>query len=144
MRTRRWSILLVSVFALALAGCSGADAEPAEEENTVEENNSIGAGIAEELLTRDGVTSAEVAYVDTFTAPKSTLVDIEVAPGTDVEVLYDEAVRLVWQSEINPLSLIYLNVFDPEDSQSGISRNVDVDKPGVVPDLEEKYGPHPS
>ncbi|MCA0143767.1 hypothetical protein [Blastococcus sp. LR1] len=144
MRMRKWSILLAPVVALALAGCSGADAESGEKVNTVEENNSIGAGIAEELMTRDGVTSAEVAYVDTFTAPKSTLVDIEVEPGVDVEALYDEAVRLVWQSEINPISLIYLNVFNPDDPRSGISRNVDVDKPGVVPDLEEKYGPHPN
>jgi hypothetical protein len=136
---RRAAVLLV----LALAGCVGAEAEPAEEVDAVEVNDGIGAGIAEELTARDDVVSAEVSYVDTFTAPKSTLVDITIEPGADQAALYDEGLRLVWQSEINPMSLIYVNVIDPQDPPSGISETIDVDGPGVRADLEARYGPHP-
>ncbi|RBY95267.1 hypothetical protein DQ237_14400 [Blastococcus sp. TF02-8] len=138
-RTIRMPLLLVPMFLLAVAGC--ADGE--EKERIVEENNSIGAGIADELAARDDVASAEVRYVDTFTVPKSTTVDITMEPGADMQQLYDEGLRLVWQSEINPLSLLYVSVINPQDPPSGISETIDVDGPGVRADLEEKYGPHP-
>ncbi|TFV51884.1 hypothetical protein [Blastococcus sp. TF02A-35] len=137
------ALVVVPLVVLALAGCSWVGAEDDRPENTVEDNESIGAGLAAELAERDDVASAEVRYLDTFTVPNSASVEIRMEPGADVEALYDEGLRLVWQSEINPISVIYVDVVNPEDPPSGISRSVDATEPSVREELDEKYGPHP-
>ncbi|CCG02682.1 hypothetical protein [Blastococcus saxobsidens] len=60
-----------------------------------------------------------------------------------MEALYAEGVRLIWESEITPLTLIYVNVIDPDDPPSGFSRPINLNEGDQREVLEEKYGPHP-
>lgn len=144
-RTRRMitaavlPLLVLGVGACSAAGGGGA-AAPSDPSMPVDE---IGAEIEEELAQRDDVATAEVSYKDDINNPASASVDVRMEPGADMEVLYEEAVRLVWQSRINPLILIYVNVINPADPPSGLSRTLDVRKAEVRDPIEEKYGPHP-
>jgi hypothetical protein len=74
--------------------------------------------------------------------------DITVKPGADNKALVQEALRAIWQSKLNPLSTVRVNI---RGSDGATDDSEDFDVSGVTPegattkaDLEKKYGPHPA
>ena len=64
-------------------------------------------------------------------------------PGADPQAINDEAVRLVWESRLNPLSTIHVSVIDPVELINGVSSAVNLLDEAQREPLEEKYGPPP-
>ena len=127
-----------------MAGCGGGGSgTPSGSSSPAVPIGPIGARIEEELSGRADVVSAEVSYRDNISNPGSAVVDITMQPGADVEGLYEEGLRLIWESEMNPLTVIYVNVINPEDPPSGLSRSIYLNQGDERAVLEQKYGPHP-
>ena len=137
-------VALASLALAATAGCSGGGpgSPPGSSDPAVAIEGS-GTGIEERLTERTDVAGADVSYRDDIANPASAIVDITMEPGADMEALYEEGVRLVWESEINPLTLIYVNVINPDDPPSGLSRTINLNEGDEREVLEETYGPHP-
>jgi hypothetical protein len=64
-------------------------------------------------------------------------------PGADPQAINDEAVRLVWESRLNPLSTIHVSVIDPVKHLGGVASAVNLLDDEQRAPLEKKYGPHP-
>ena len=136
---RRLALGIVLPAALLLAaGCAddeqGADgpAVPVDE---------IAAQIERELAARDDVAGADVRYRDDFSNPSTVTADITMEPGADAHALYEEGARLIWQSELEPLTSFASNVIDPVNPPAGLSRIVSFAQDSERQPLEEKYGP---
>ena len=125
---------------LLLAGCW--DQGPAADEPEVAVD-AMCAEIEEQLTARDDIAASEVWYQDTLTVPASAAVDVTPEPGADLEALADEAVRSVWLSRIEPLNSITVEVANPPDPPSGISRIVDLLDEEQRAAIESEYGPRP-
>jgi hypothetical protein len=106
-------------------------------------NEEIAAGIEETLAARDGVAEAEVTYLDDFANPSTVNARITVAPGADAQALSEEGARLIWESDLDPLTSFAVYVNDPVEPLAGISRLVRFGQESEVAPLEEKYGPRP-
>ena len=65
------------------------------------------------------------------------------APGADPDVLHAEGERLIWQSELEPLTSFAIHVIDPGNPPAGISRVVSFFQYPEREPLEETYGPRP-
>ena len=143
---RRTAVAALLPLVLAtMAGCGGGGSRiPSGSSSPAVPIGRIGAGIEEELSGRDDVVSAEVSYRDNISNPGSAVVDITMQPGADMAVLCEEGLRLIWESAINPLTVIYVNVVNPEDPPSGLSRSIYLDEGDERAALEDKYGPHPN
>ena len=64
-------------------------------------------------------------------------------PGADPQAINDEAVRLVWESRLNPLSTIHVSVIDPVEPINGVASAFNLLEDAQREPLEKKYGPHP-
>jgi hypothetical protein len=127
----------VSLFLLTSAACTRKD-PPKLDQTTID---TITSRIEAELLARPEVTRADVQYQDNISASGSASVSMTVEAGSDYEPALDEAVRLIWESTLNPLHIISVDAIDAVDLKRGTVRYVDPDK--EKQDLESKYGPHP-
>ncbi|TYP88548.1 hypothetical protein [Blastococcus xanthinilyticus] len=139
-RRRRPAAALLLPAVLALAGCgwlSGEGPAGSPEERTA----GTRADIERELTARDGVTAAEVRYRDDLTVSATAAVDVTVEPDADAEATYDEALRLVWDSDLAPLDVIAVSVIDPADPPSGISRTVNLLDEVERDAVEDELGP---
>ena len=136
------SAVAVPLGLLMAAGCTGpgAGASP----STSAPTDRISAAIEAELGRRDDVSSVDVYYQDSLTIPESASVDVTMKPGADPQVLSDEAVRLVWQSRLNPLSTIAVSVIDPVEPTKGVATSINLLEDDQRAPLEREYGPHPS
>jgi hypothetical protein len=134
---------LLSCAVLPLAGCtsgsSGKPAGPAGAAGT----STITAQAQEDLRRRADVASAEVGYRDVFEDPGSATITVTMKPGADPEGIYTEAVRLVWQSRLNPLDSIAVSVIDTDQPTQGVSRILNLLDPAVRGPQQQQYGPHP-
>ena len=141
LRTHRRRLALGIVLPVALllaAGC--ADDEQGADEPAVPVDE-ITARIERELTARDDVAGADVRYRDDFSNPSTVTADITMEPGADAEGLYEEGARLIWQSELEPLTSFAINVIDPANPPAGVSRIVSFAQDAERRPLEEKYGP---
>ena len=126
---------------LMLAGCAWGGGEP---QNPSEAQlDGICAEIEDQLRQRDDVAKVDAYYQDSITVPESASVDITMTPGADPQAISDEAVRLVWESRLNPLSTIHVSVIDPVEPINGVATPVNLLDDDQREALEEKYGPHP-
>ena len=75
--------------------------------------------------------------------PESASVDLTMEPGADPQALDDEAVRLVWESRLNPLSTIHVGVIDPVEPRNGVATAVHLLEEDQRRRMEKKFGPHP-
>ncbi len=123
--------LAVVVAVSSLAGCS----------TTTPEIEAISRAIEVELVKLPDVTEVEVDYEDSLNLPGSVLVIYMTASPNDSDSLAAEAVRLIWQSEIDPLFEIAVDVYDATKTKIFASRNFDVDS--LEAELIAKYGPRP-
>jgi hypothetical protein len=129
--------LVVPLALLALPGCADEEKEPAVP------NAEIAAGIQDELSARDDVAGAEVRYRDDFSNPSTVTADITMADGADAQALAEEGARLIWVSDLEPLTSFAVHVVNPADPPSGVTRVVSFAQESERAPLEEKYGPRP-
>src|SRR4051794_26207366 len=116
---RATTAVAVAVLAAAtVAGCTG-DKKPETKADT-STMNTIATDIQTKLAQRPDVTKAEVVYQDNITVPGSTSVSVMVKPGSNLDPVVDDALRLVWTSKLNPLKTIDLGVTDSK-TTSGAS-----------------------
>ena len=145
-RRRSWCALgaaLLSCAVLPLAGCtSGGSGKPAGTAGA-SATSAITAQAQEVLRGRADVASAQVEYHDVVEDPGSATVTVTMKPGADPEAIAAEAVRLVWQSRLDPLDTIGINVVNPAEPTRGITRFLNVLDPTVSGPLQQQYGPHP-
>lgn len=140
---RRIATAVVLPFGLlVLPGCaaSGAEETPG---TPAAELDSISAEIEEQLRQMDGVAAVDVYYQDSITVPESAAVEITIEPGADPHALDDEALRLVWESRLDPLRTIHVSVIDPVTPMDGVAGAVTLLEDDQGERLEKKYGPHP-
>lgn len=128
---------------LVLAGCAERSGGEAASASSAVPVDSISAEIEEQLRQRDDVSTVDVYYQDSITVPESASVDITMKPGADPQAINDEAVRLVWESRLNPLSTIHVSVIDPVEPMNGVASAVNLLEDAQRAPLEQKYGPHP-
>ena len=137
MRMRRasgrvTSLALAVVMAVSgLAGCGF---------GTTPEIEAISRDIEGQLAKLPNVVEVEVDYENSLDLPGSVRVTFKSSGASNVEVLVDEAVRLLWQSDINPLYDIFVSIDDASQSEV-MSRYLDVSSDEA--DLAAKYGPRP-
>lgn len=127
---------------LVVAGCGGLGAGEAPGPSEAELDR-ISAEIEDQLRQRDDVATVDVYYQDSITIPQSASVDLTMEPGADPWALNDEAVRLVWESRLNPLSTIHVVVIDPVEPMNGVDSAVNLLDDEQRAPLEQEYGPHP-
>lgn len=123
---------------LLLPACGG----DGPEESAVP-NDEIAADIERELAARDDVAGVDVTYLDEFTNPSTVTADITMRPGADAQALSEEGVRLLWESELDPLTSLAVYVTNPEDPPAGVTRIVSFTQDSERAPLEERYGPRP-
>ncbi len=141
-RTVRVAALLVTaLLALAVAACARTGAQAGTDPKA---RDAITRQIRADLSQLSDVTSADVRYQDTLTAPGTVSVTVMVRPGGDVDAVVDRALRLVWTSRLNPLHAIRIDVTDPGDQARSVTKIV---RPGQAADRAEmdgRYGPRPT
>jgi hypothetical protein len=103
--------------------------------------DSIATDLQTNLARQPGVVRADVVYQDNITAPGTAAVRIGLRPGTELEPVVDDAVRLVWQSRLEPLHHIRVDAVYDNSDQRGTTRSVDPIKDKAQ--LEAEYGPRP-
>ena len=130
--------IVLPVALLLVAGCADDEQGAGEPAVPVDE---ITARIEHELAARDDVAGADVRYRDDFSNPSTVTADITMEPGADARALYEEGARLIWQSELEPLTSFAINVIDPVDPPAGLSRIVSFAQDAERRPLEEEYGP---
>lgn len=131
-------VALALVVLAAVASCSVLEDSPEERA----ESGVITAEIQEALAQRPDVVWVEVGYQNNISNSSSAAVNARVKAGTEFDPFIDEAVRLVWQSRLHPLSSIRVSVSDADDVHRSTTRYVapaDEDKA----ELERKYGARP-
>jgi hypothetical protein len=133
--------MAVAALALALTtGCVRATAGSGSDQKAMD---AITSDIQATLAKRPDVVTAEVGYQNTLVASKRADVNVTVKSGVDFEPVIDEAVRLIWQSKLKPLSSINVGVIDEKDLQRGINKILMPAQEDKA-ELEGKYGPRPN
>lgn len=141
---RPFATAAVGLGLLLAAGCAGGGpGEPSSPTSAVPVE-SISAEIEAELGLRDDVADVDVYYQDTFTVPANATVDVTMEPGADRQAISDEAVRLVWESRLEPLSTINVSVIDPVEPVNGLASFVNLREAADREPLERAYGPRPT
>ncbi|WP_040336849.1 hypothetical protein [Candidatus Blastococcus massiliensis] len=135
---RLLSGVVLSATLLLVTAC--ADEEP---DRPGPSNEEIAAEIEETLAAREDVAEAEVDYLDEFSNPSTVTARITVAPGADAQALSEEGSRLIWESDLDPLTSFAVYVNDPVEPLAGVSRVVSFGQESERAPLEEKYGPRP-
>jgi hypothetical protein len=128
---------------LMLAGCAWGGGGGESPNPSEAQLDTISAEIEDELAQRDDVQSADLIYNNNLTVSGTASVDVRMTPGADPQVIHDDAVRLVWESRLNPLKVISINVIDPVEPQNGVSSSLSLSDDAAREPLEKKYGPHP-
>jgi hypothetical protein len=140
---RTATVAALPIGLLIVAGCAlGGSGEAASPRPAVEVDR-ISAEIEEQLRQRDDLSTVDVWYQDSITVPESASVEITMTAGADPQAINDEAVRLVWESRLNPLSTIHVSVIDPVEPINGVSSAFNLLDDAQREPLEEKYGRHP-
>lgn len=131
------AVLLLAA-APAVAGCFA----DRDEQDRID---AITADIQRELAGHPDVTEVEVAYYDYVTDPDSVKAEIVLRPGADVDPVIAEAARLIWLSQVHPLSSVSVEVSDPQDPTLRQTRIWHVADPQAEDyrELERQFGPRP-
>ncbi len=128
------SVALVAVIAVSsLAGCSF---------GTTPEIEAILVAIEGELAKLPNVVEVDVEYENSLNLPGDAYVTFKASSESGSEALVDEAVRLIWQSKINPLEGMVVKVYDESKTRIFASNNLRL-YPEDEAELIAKYGPHP-
>ncbi len=127
-----------------LVGCGVVDDSSARKAET----RTMTDQIQQQLATLPGVVTAKVNYSNQLELSAYGSVDLTVRPGTDPQPLYDESLHAMWQSKLNPLRTVSVDIIDSETrAADGKDFDIDGDTAADVQlkaDLEKKYGPRPA
>lgn len=134
------AVVLALTVVVASAGCIGPKTKPGSDQTAMD---AIAQQIQTTLAQRPDVVNADVGYQNNLDASERADVGVKVKAGADFEPVIDEAVRLIWQSKLNPLSSIRIDVIDAENAQRGKTRHVNLLNSNEKAPLESKYGPRP-
>lgn len=93
------------------------------------------------LRQRPDVVTVKVNYQNTLDAAARVDVNIMVKAGADFTPVVEDALCLLWQSPLDPLSSIRIDVVDEIDRQRGVTRHVDADRQRTQ--LNATCGPRP-
>ena len=132
-------LVVVGLAALATAaGCVPGKAEPAADPPP---SDAITRDIQAALAQRADVVTAKVSYQNNVETSGAAAVNVSLKPGSDAAPVIDDAIRLVWQSRLEPLSVIRVGVVYPDNNPPGTVRYV---YPRTEKrDLDDRYGPRP-
>jgi hypothetical protein len=130
--------LAAALLVILLAGC----ARPPLLAPTPPQMSAIAQQIQAALDQRPDLTSAKVIYQNNLDTPGSAQVDARVAPAADINALADDITRIVWQSKLDPLDSIGIDLGDPVNPRNSVSRVIDVGR--QTAELIAKYGPRPT
>lgn len=138
--TRWW--VSVGVVAAALLTATGCQSILGEREHQ-ERMDEIAAEVEASLAAHPDVTRASVGYSDHIQDP-GPVVGATIFIRSDVEPdpVADEAVRLIWLSEIAPLYTISVSVQDSTTNLLATTRVLHPDGEDQA-QLEREYGPRP-
>ena len=135
----RTAVVIVLVVA-TLAGCSfGGRSE--RKKAQAARNDQAAAALRAALAAMPEVTRAEVDYANSFGHAGSVGVNLDLAPGSDLEKAADHAVDQVWQSRFEPLRSMSVAVGSNTGSGPIVRRSYTVVDDGA--ELEARYGPRP-
>ena len=123
----------------ATVGCTGAKANGGDQKQM----DAITQNIQSELAQKPGVVTAKVGYQNNVDASERADVNLALKPGTDPQPVIDDAVRLVWQSKLNPLSSINVGVVFDQSNQRGMTKRVNILNRNEKAEMESKYGQRP-
>jgi hypothetical protein len=138
---RTVAILAAAALVLAFAGgCDRGTGSGGKSDSTA--MTAIATDIQTGLAQRPDVANASVVYQDNPTANGSVSAEITVKAGTPYDPVVEDALRRIWQSNLNPLYSITIAMIDEQNSQPPSTRRVDPDK--EMADLDQKFGPHPT
>lgn len=94
---------------------------------------------------RTDVVTVRVGFQDDLVAAGRADVNVTAVAGAAFSPVVDDAVRLLWQSQLDPLSSIRVDLVDDLDWHRGMVRHVDAVR--EMAELEGRYGhrpPHPA
>jgi hypothetical protein len=103
--------------------------------------DTVAAQIDSELSKRRDVRKVDVTYQDNLEAVGTAYVGVAAEPGQPSEPIADEAVRRVWQSTLQPLGTIVVDVYYADHSRPTLHLDYLVKEKGA--DLQRKYGKRP-
>ena len=134
--TRHRMITAALLVVLGLSGCTpSAGAE--------EKGAPIADQVQASLAQQPGVVKAQVVYQNNVTAAKQVAASIIVKAGTAPSPVADEAVRLIWLSELTPLNSVTVTVTDEKNYTNNDRRDLRFEDAATKAELERKYGPRP-
>ncbi|MGH3680854.1 MAG: hypothetical protein ACRDT2_11485 [Natronosporangium sp.] len=103
----------------------------------------IAAAIQADLAAHPDVTEASVSYTDYFLDTPAANASILIRSGANPEPLVDEAVRLIWLSQLAPIATIAVSVQDATTNQLAATRVLSPEGKDRA-QLERQYGPRPA
>lgn len=132
---------LTIIILLGLAGCFW-NKDGGQRDEKQERMGAIAAEIEAKLASRPDIVQADVVYGDYITNPGAADASIQVTAGTPFPPVQDEALRLLWQSQLDPLKSIRLAIVDAADVGRNEVLHLDAAREDKA-ELEQKYGPRP-
>jgi hypothetical protein len=133
---------LALAFAFGLTGCFWSGGGGEQHDDRQERMDAIAAEVQATLAGRTDVAQVTVNYIDDISDSGFVDASIQVKSGTPFTPVEGEAVRLLWQSKLEPLKTIRIALVDAVD----VSRNEVLHFDAVGKDkaaLEAKYGRRP-
>jgi hypothetical protein len=138
---RMATAVVVLALVASLVSCWGAG-KGKSEGNTHVQMDAIAAQIQSTLAARPDVAVAKVFYNNDITDPGFANASITVKSGIAFAPIVDAAVRLIWQSKLNPLKSIRIGIQDEVNDQRYDVRHLDASGTDEA-SLEQKYGVRP-
>lgn len=142
----RWSLTqavaacVTVALALEVVGCGSAGTQRRDDKQ--ERMNAITTDIQTTLAKRPDVAQVNVNYIDDITGHGFADVSIQVKADAAFEPVREEALRMVWQSMLDPLKTIRVAIVDAVDTKRNEVLYFAADGKDKTA-LEEKYGPRP-
>jgi hypothetical protein len=133
---------LVLLLAVTTAGCSLGGGRGRQDDRDAR-NKAESDGIAKTLSQLPGVLRVDGGYTrDLSNAGGAEVLSITVRPGTDLQRVAGEAVRLTWLSRLDPITATSVTVGPADQPNAAIDRHADFkfDKD----QLTAQYGPRPT
>ena len=160
------AILLVAIGLFGMAGCGLFTGEtPDEGGNTVEENKDLADAVADQIADAIPEATVSINYRDDITVPATVAVTVRVPdaqaatdavsgeaipagtafddPARPLAPIAVVAARLVWQSSIDPLRSLSIDVVPSGDAASGDTWNVGVSEGDSAAALTQTFGERP-
>jgi hypothetical protein len=133
---------LAILFVITVAGCT-ASGGPSRNDDRDARNKAESDAVVRALRQLPGVVRVDGGYSRDASNPGGAVVlSITVRPGTDLQHVADETVRLVWLSRLDPITSMTVTVGPEGDPGAAIDRHADFKF--ERDQLTAMYGPRPA